>query len=239
MEEPALWIRVVSVKQTQLRPLCPISIHKINRLMFATGRTNWLQEPQNQERHEAQGFTSAQTLSGRPKRNCSKLNIKCLICFRNPRRSFLTLQGLLRLLDQPSCESCCSLRIRAQRKSFANRRKSTSLVTSDIVFHSQYHHVCFHQRLCPAIRKEKKNLHLDQRIRRRASGGHNKRASHTYVSCDAFALVASVSGPTPAEHYGCIQSIANVTSSFEGILGFMCDLSVSTFPGPTRTPQCR
>ena len=101
---------------------------------------------------------------------------------------------------------------------------------------AQYHHVCFHQRLCPAIRKEKKNLHLDQRIRRRASGGHNKRASHTYVSCDAFALVASVSGPTPAEHYGCIQSIANVTSSFEGILGFMCDLSVSTFPGPTRTP---
>jgi hypothetical protein len=80
---------------------------------------------------------------------------------------------------------------------------------------------------------------VDYGVRRRASGGQNKCARYTHVLRDAFSLIGTVVRPTPTKHYRCIHSISNAVPSFDRILGSVCDLSVSLFPGSNDTPQCR
>jgi hypothetical protein len=141
------------------------------------------------------------------------------------------------MFDQVGYEPRSSLRECAQRKSFADSRKPTSLATRDIVFDSQYLHVSLHR--CPqcAICYGKEYLHLDYSFRRRASGGQNECPSHTHVPCNTLALVLPAVGPIPTENYGCIHSITNALPSFGPMFGCLYNLSVSTFPVPTSTSK--
>lgn len=126
-----------------------------------------------------------------------------------------------------------------QRKSFADSRKPTSLVIRDIMFHSQDLHIGFHQRLLPATRQRKNNLHLHHSIRRWASRGKNKCAGYAHVSCDAFTLESLVGRPLPAENYWCMHSVTNATPSFGPIFRCVCDLTISAFPGPSSNSRYR
>ena len=153
--------------------------------------------------------------------------------------SVLTLHRLFRFLDQGIYESRSSPRKRAQGKSLTDSRKSASLATRAIVFHSQDHHFRRHQGLRCAIRQGKKDLHLHQGVGRRTSGRQHESASHTHVSCSTITLVVPGLGPAPAERYQCIHSIANALPSFDRKLRAVCDLIVSTCPGVQLLPVPR
>jgi hypothetical protein len=80
---------------------------------------------------------------------------------------------------------------------------------------------------------------LDERIRRRASGGQDEYTLNTHIPCGAFTLEALIVGTNPIENYRSTQSIPLRSSSFYRMRGCLYDVSIPTFPGPEITAQAR
>ena len=100
--------------------------------------------------------------------------------------------------------------------------------------HSQDLHLCFDPRLRRTEHWRKNDIHLDDRIHRRACGGQNIDASYTNVPCHALTLKAIAARPLPTENCRGSHSIANGLSPFYRMLGCSCNARVSTFNFPGR-----
>jgi hypothetical protein len=126
-----------------------------------------------------------------------------------------------------------------QGKSLADSRKATSPFTRDIMFHSQDSHLCFDPRLGRAVQWRKNDIHLDDRIHRRACGGQNINAAYTDVPCGSFTLEVIAARPLPTENCRGLHSIANGLPPFDRMLSCFRDARVSNFHGSTETSQWR